>query len=115
MTLRCLPYYDFQDQPYWIDKSAFLEHFDGHDFVYCREVINIGPYYRPDWFVKSADDHLQFILPTVFFIDSKTQFINGRHRTAVLLANNVKKLPIAFDVSKPDTKASGQSVATSAN
>lgn len=105
MTLRCLPYYDFQDQPYWIDKSTFLEHFDQHDFIERRDVMDVEPYYRQDWFETSADGHLQFILPAVFLIDSKSQFINGRHRTAVLFANNVKKIPIAFDVSKPNTKA----------
>lgn len=82
------------DQPFWIPRSAFLTQFDQHDFNAYRDVANVAHAYRRDWFYK-REKRLEFILPVVSFVRDKTQFINGRHRTAVLL-NYLPELPLAL-------------------
>src|SRR4029079_18588645 len=93
--MRCLPELTLSsDSPYWVARDAFLSHFDQADF-HCRESHHIVPSYLSDWFYTPEDGTMRFCLPTVMFIAGKTQFINGRHRTAVLLPH-LKELPIAF-------------------
>ena len=96
--MRCLPQLTkIDDEPYWVTRKAFLQHFDQSDFR-CRESLVITPSYLSEWFYSKPDGTLHFMLPTVHFVAGKTQFINGRHRTAVLLPY-LEELPFAFAVS----------------
>lgn len=100
--MRCLPQLTRNDdEPYWITREVFLQHFDQDDFL-CRESIDITHSYLAEWFYTSEDGALHFNLPTVGFVAGKTQFINGRHRTAVLL-HYQNEFPIAFAL--PDNSA----------
>ena len=93
--MRCLPWLNLAcDKPYWITRSHFLNYFDQADFE-LRDRLVVLPVYLAEWF--HFDDHgvRMFILPTVQCVDGRTQFINGRHRTAVLLAT-AEVIPIAL-------------------
>jgi hypothetical protein len=84
-TKRYLSYTDHCcDSSYFIPKDKFLILFDQSDFT-NRKCQNVRSEYRSDWFVKNDYNENCFILPVVAFINNRTQFINGRHRTAVLL------------------------------
>jgi hypothetical protein len=101
--MRCLPILTRNDdEPYWVTREKFLQHFDQDDFL-CRESIVVAPSYLADWFYIQPDGTLLFMLPTISFIAGKTQFINGRHRTAVLL-QYLDEFPVAFAL--PDKVAS---------
>jgi len=92
--MRCFPIMVAAgDEPFWVPKRAFCEHFDLDDLK-CREVINTNAAYYPKWITRK-NGALWFELPTVMFISGKTQFISGRHRTAVLLPY-LDTIPIAF-------------------
>ena len=82
------------DEPFWIPREAFLAHFDQEEFVGNRAVRDVTQAYRRDWF-KDGCGRLEFILPSVSYVKDKTQFINGRHRIAVLL-QHMPELPIAL-------------------
>jgi hypothetical protein len=82
--------------PFWVTREAFLEHFDQVDFL-CRESKKVEASYLAAWFHTPEDGITRFLLPTVQFVAGKTQFISGRHRTAVLLPY-MKNLPIAFSL-----------------
>jgi len=99
--MRCLPDLTISsDLPFWITREMFLEHFDQVDFL-CRKSKDVKPMYLAQWFNALDNGDILFLLPTVLFIEGKTQFISGRHRTAVLLPY-LKNLPIAFSlVNKP--------------
>lgn len=98
--MRCLPLTSNSDTPYWISRKAFLEHFDQEDF-FCRELKLVPASYLDAWFETPEDGITRFLLPTVQFVAGKTQFISGRHRTAVLLPY-MQNLPISFSlVNKP--------------
>ena len=90
--MRCLPEVTLPtDQPFWVTKASFFAYFDQADFQ-CRDQVAPVAAYRSDWF---CDGQTRFILPTVAMIGGKTQFVSGRHRTAVLL-EFLEELPIAF-------------------
>jgi hypothetical protein len=90
------PYVDSpRDCPYWISNKDFDTYFDQHDFMNNRDVKYVTPAYRRDWFFEK-NNRLNFILPVVSFVGVSTQFINGRHRVAVLLTE-LTELPIALD------------------
>lgn len=104
--MRCLPELTMNDdEPYWVTREAFLQHFDQDDFL-CRESVNITHSYLAEWFYTHTDGTLRFMLPTVGFDAGKAQFINGRHRTAVLL-QYLEEIPVAFAL--PDKVASALS------
>jgi len=71
----------------------FYNCFDQEDFL-CRDTIQVIQGYLSDWFVCKYDKQY-FLLPTVQIIARKTQFISGRHRTAVLI-DHLNELPFAF-------------------
>jgi hypothetical protein len=99
--MLCLPYVTVAtDKPFWVPKSTFFEHFDQNDFL-CRESVDITSSYLASWFYTSADGKRRIELPTVHFVAGKTQFISGRHRTAVLLPH-LDSLPIAFSLLRYD-------------
>jgi hypothetical protein len=89
------------DKPYWLSRENFLAHFDQEDFL-CRESQEITNAYLASWFVDVTEQPPKFMLPTVQLIGGKTQFINGRHRTAVLFSA-LSEIPIA--VSRVDQKS----------
>ena len=103
--LRCLPYVDLPtDAPWWVAKSAFFAHFDQKDFL-CRHMKNVTDAYLEEWFHDGSPGALYFKIPPVSVINGKTQFITGRHRTAVLLGH-LERIPLAFamrDISDTDT------------
>jgi hypothetical protein len=85
------------DQAYWVSRDTFFRLFDQNDFA-CRQRLDVLPRYRSDWFWR-RDGSLLFHLPTVQFAgrpaDGHTEFINGRHRTAVLI-QYLQRLPLAL-------------------
>ena len=82
------------DEVYWLTKAKFLGFFDQYDFNFYREVENVAPYYLDNWFYKNSGVNY-FCVPTVLFNRGATQFINGRHRTAVIF-NEIDIIPMAF-------------------
>lgn len=82
------------DIPHWISRSTFLSHFDQADFR-NREVQEVQPAYRSDWFYRSDDGRLGFYIPVVGAIDGRTDLIGTRHRLAVILPH-MEEIPIAF-------------------
>jgi hypothetical protein len=96
--IQCLPELTKDsDLPFWISRTSFYKHFDQEDFLQ-RDAQDVDPSYLDDWFNTDIDGTKYFILPTVQFISDETQFINGRHRTAVLLSY-LDEIPLAFEVS----------------
>lgn len=94
--MRCVPYVHLPtDVPYWVSKSSFLQHFDQRDFL-CRNVGIVVDAYLEDWFHVDADGTRRFKIPPVSAISRKTQFVSGRHRTAVLL-KHLDRVPLSFD------------------
>lgn len=92
--MHCLPEITVaSDKPYWLTRESFLAHFDQDDFL-CRESQEITNAYLASWFVDVTENPRRFMLPAVQLIEGKTQFINGRHRTAVLF-NSMHEIPIA--------------------
>lgn len=95
--MLCLPYVTVAtDEPFWVPRAIFFEHFDQDDFL-CRESVDVAPSYVASWFYTPEDGKRRFELPTVCFVAGKTEFISGRHRTAVLLPH-LDNLPIAFSL-----------------
>lgn len=93
--MRCLPELTLNsDVPFWVTREVFLQHFDQDDFL-CRESTKVISSYLAEWFHKPANGPMRFKLPTVQFVAGKTQFISGRHRTAVLLPY-LNEFPVAF-------------------
>jgi hypothetical protein len=93
--MQVLPFVDQpDDEPFWVSREAFAAHFDQDDFILMRDVKAVAPVYRRDWFPR-IDGTEMFQIAVVTIIGSQTQFINGRHRTAVLLPY-LKELPIAL-------------------
>lgn len=92
--MRVFPHYlATHDEPFWVPKAVFLDCFDQDDFA-CRKAKHIEPYFLDSWMTCDGSNRF-FILPVVQFVHDRTQFINGRHRTAVLLPH-LDRLPIAF-------------------
>lgn len=95
--LRCLPYVHLAtDAPWWIEKSSFLQHFDQDDFL-CRQIRNVVDAYLHEWFHDGPDATRFFKIPPISVNNGKTQFISGRHRTAVLL-RHLERIPLSFDM-----------------
>lgn len=84
------------DQPFWITREKFFDQFDQNDF-HCREVGSVQPTYFADWFGHFTSGARFFRIPSVGLLSSGTQFVNGRHRAAVLL-NFLDEIPVAFAV-----------------
>lgn len=93
--MHILPFVDQpDDEPFWVSREAFAIHFDQDDFVHERVVREVTSAYRREWF-PHINGVAKFQIAVVTFVGGKTQFINGRHRTAVLLPH-LKELPIAL-------------------
>lgn len=78
-----------------MSKSSFLQHLDQGDFLTrcSKEVVDA---YLQDWFYFAADGTRFYKIPAVSVHAGRTQFIGGRHRTAVLL-KHLDSFPLAFD------------------
>lgn len=87
------------DEPFLVSRTSFFELFDQLDFK-CRDVGEIEQKYLEEWFVPRSDGLRGFLLPTVQYVQGKTQFVGGRHRMAVLLSS-LAELPIAFTAINP--------------
>jgi hypothetical protein len=72
------------DRPFWIKRTEFLECVDGSDFA-CRDSLEIRHAYLGGWFYRTPAGHMSFNLPAFYLERSIARFINGRHRTALLL------------------------------
>lgn len=83
------------DIPYWVAKDTFLSRFDMDDFA-CRDVGNVVDAYLADWFETDSSRERRFRIPPVSVHGGSTQFIGGRHRTAVLL-KHLDAIPLSFD------------------
>ena len=93
--MQCTPFLTTAgDTAFWIPRKLFCKQFDQNDFN-RRESKSIFPAYLLHWFEPTGNFAKSFVLPTVHFVSGKTQFINGRHRTAVLLMH-MENIPIAF-------------------
>lgn len=95
--MRCLPYVHLDsDAPWWVSKSSFFAHFDQRDFM-CRTNTQVVDAYLEDWFHDGPAGTRFFKIPPVSVIHGRTQFISGRHRTAVLL-EHLERIPVSFDM-----------------
>ena len=103
--MRCIPALtSCCDRPFWVTRDSFYRYFDQGDFC-CRESEFVVPSYLAEWFHTPEDGIARFKLPAFTFVAGNTQFINGRHRTAVLLQQRLDPVPIAFVVSDDDQKS----------
>jgi hypothetical protein len=82
-------------KPFWVTKSSFYSNFNQQDFL-CREVKNVTDAYLAEWFHVNTQGERFFNLPPVSVNSQDTQFISGRHRTAVLI-RHLDVLPLSFD------------------
>lgn len=97
MHLRCLPEITVStDSPIWIKRDNFLRLVHVQNYM-CRDVQQIYPdAYLTDWFRPSEHGDASFFsLPSAFLKDGRISFINGRHRTAVLV-EHLELLPMAI-------------------
>lgn len=81
------------DALYWVPLDKLHSRFNQADLS-NRNVIEIKQAYLRDWF-EITDARKAFIPPVVQLIAGQTQFINGRHRLAVL-SSHLGEVPIAF-------------------
>jgi len=103
--MRCLPDLTLHtDIPAWVSKATFLALFSQTDF-FIRQVQEVEDGYLAEWFYE-RNGETRFLLPTVGLVAGRTQFVNGRHRTAVLL-RHVDEVPMAFAVGHLDATARG--------
>ena len=75
-----------------ITRQAFHLNVDTNDFV-CRKVRDIEHVFSVDWFDEG--EPLHFHPPICFIKNGKIKFINGRHRTELLL-KYLEKIPVIF-------------------
>jgi hypothetical protein len=95
--MRCLPYVHLDsDAPWWVSKSSFFAHFDQTDFM-SRKNAQVVDAYLEDWFHAASAGTRFFKIPPVSVTHGRTQFISGRHRTAVLLGH-LERIPVSFDM-----------------
>ena len=93
--MHCRPWINqVSDRPCWVSREIFFKYFDQADFS-NRDCSEVERRYLSDWFKKIDSEFLHFELPTVQFVGGTTQFINGRHRTAVLI-KYLNDLPLAL-------------------
>jgi hypothetical protein len=78
------------DRYYVLNRDYFNEYVDKEDFD-CRKSLTIEQAYHKNWF----EIENKFLPPILFFYNGKIQFINGRHRTA-LLFESLSEIPVIF-------------------
>ena len=92
------------DKAFWVPRDIFENEFNQHDFQF-RDTQKIEKNYATHWFYEDDAGNVRFLIPTVQIVSGATQFINGRHRTAVLFSE-MKKVPIAFTLGEAQKLAS---------
>ena len=78
----------------WISREDFYEYTNQDDYL-NRNRRSITHAYLSEWFIPARGEITKFLLPTIQVLGNTTQFINGRHRTAVLL-EYLSEVPIVF-------------------
>lgn len=92
--MKCYPALTLDaDSPFWVARDVFEREFDQEDFFH-RDQEQIERNYSKHWFYLDEKGRTCFLLPTVNLISGTTQFINGRHRFAVLM-ELLDTIPIA--------------------
>jgi len=81
---------EYGDNYFVINRDDFYEYVDQKDFE-CRNSLTIVSAYHESWF--EAEN--AFLPPILFIHQGKIQFINGRHRTALLFESLVE-IPVIF-------------------
>ena len=96
--MKCLASLTGQwDKPYLVKSKEFLACVDKNDFA-SRDYSKDRFHYLASWFGRSLQGELLFILPTFFLEAGHAYFINGRHRTALLLKLHRVLLPMALAI-----------------
>jgi hypothetical protein len=83
------------DLPFWVTADSFNRSFCQADFA-SRNVLDVVDAYLKEWFDRDVDGTWLFSLPPISVNRGITQFISGRHRTAVLL-RHLPRVPLSFD------------------
>ena len=84
------------DPLFWVEKNKFYDNFDLLDFNENREVRDVKDFYLNDWFgFDKRDKAVFYVAPVRLKVNGKTEFLGGRHRTAVLL-NHLDVIPLGF-------------------
>lgn len=97
--MKCAPALTVDtDSAFWVPHDVFERAFDQSDF-HCRNQNLVELNYSRHWFYFDNEGDNRFLLPTVNVVSGKTQFINGRHRTAVLF-ERLDRVPIAFVIGR---------------
>jgi hypothetical protein len=95
--MRCRPLTTkATDIAFWLARSEFLRLVHTENYL-CREIQHsyTGAYLK-DWFTEPVGAELPGLwLPTVHLSKGRIAFINGRHRTSVLL-EHLDRLPMAM-------------------
>ena len=81
------------DRPFWIKGVELLLRVDQEDFA-CRE-SQIKPVYLANWFYSTTGGERRFLLPAFYLKRGRVYFVNGRHRTALLL-DHLDLLPMSL-------------------
>ena len=84
------------DEYFVLNRDDFNEYVDRDDFN-CRKAVHLEHKFHKNWF----DSDNKFLPPILYFNRRKIQFINGRHRTA-LLFEFLPEIPVIF--LSPDAK-----------
>jgi len=94
-TMNCIPELTVEsDRAFWVSRDVFELAFDQSDF-HRRNAQEIDANYSKHWFRVDSHGTSWFKMPTVHVVSGATQFINGRHRTAVLFGQ-IDRIPVAF-------------------
>jgi len=78
-----------KDEHHLIDVKAFMKIVDHEDFAE-RESTTIHNLFHENWFRGD-----QFLPPIFYLTEGVATFINGRHRTLVLM-NHLQQIPMAL-------------------
>lgn len=80
------------DRIFLVRAADLVNYFDEHDLA-CRDSDTILDYYHPNWFDQDDEDGSFFTPPAFYFKNGRVIFINGRHRT-LLLIKYLRFLPV---------------------
>lgn len=84
-----------KDRAFWVPREVFEAKFDLGEFNEFRDAQEVERNYAKQWFYFDRSGNRRFLLPAVHYYNGSTEFINGRHRTAVLF-NELNQIPMAL-------------------
>ncbi|MEW8262888.1 MAG: hypothetical protein AB2736_11040 [Candidatus Thiodiazotropha taylori] len=84
-----------KDKAFWVSLEVFEAQFDLGEYNEFRDVRVVERNYAKQWFYLDQSGILRFSLPVIDYYNGSTEFINGRHRTAVLF-NELDRIPMAL-------------------